>query len=217
MMRLATLLILFTFSSLFSCILCPAVSAAQAPALTSEEKEQEFKRLLDEGLDDFVNKKDYGKAIRAFQAALKLKPRDPTVKKALRMARKKAKEVPPPPAPPEEVASSSQTPVISSTAVIASTQTVPGPLVPAGDKTEVLPSSGAPESPGWLRIETQSEDSKNSDEISKLISDHYNKGLLAFMDEHYSKTIKEMEAVLKIDPNHAKAKKLLMRAYSMQE
>ena len=184
---------LFVLLLLFSCIPCPPSFGAE-PSYESEEQDLEFKRLLDEGLNYFVNEKDYAKAIECFEKALVVKPRDPTARKALRLARDSARNY--------------HCAVVPAS-VSQSTEPVQGSSVPPGDKQG--------KSSGWLHFESPSGESKNAGEKARLVSQHYNKGLLDFMNEKYSKTIKEMEAVLKLDPSHAKARKLLMRAYSLQE
>lgn len=195
-------LILVSFSSVTRAVDHAADPAGlpRGQAGKPEERDREFKKFLDEGLNRFVNEKDYVKAVESFENALKIKPRDPTARKAFRLAKDKADEIRAGSLPNESVSSSA----------------VKSPDKPAG-RLKFEPSGDAMLFSREKSIASPDHAPPGADEKTRLVSEHYNKGLLYFMDERYSKVIKEMEAVLKIDPKNAKARKLLMRAYSLWE
>src|SRR3989344_2061245 len=58
------------------------------------EKMQQFNFYLDQGLSAYINEQDFDIAIRNFEAALEIKPKDPTARKALRLAKEKAEKSP---------------------------------------------------------------------------------------------------------------------------
>ena len=159
-------------------------SAGRKPPLDPYANHREFDQLMDQGLQAFMNQKNYWVAAQKFEAAVKLMPKDITARKALRLARNKLKTLPPEPAP-----------VPVPVAVPELTEPVP----PVPEHVEPSPDTAAQE---------------NETVRHEHIDVHYNSGLVAFMEENYSKTIKEMEAILRLDPGHAKARKLLMKAYS---
>ncbi len=65
---------------------------------------------------------------------------------------------------------------------------------------------------GWVNFEESSESRDNQ----KIRADaHYQTGVRAFLAEDYALAAKQMEAVLKLDPSHAKARKVLMKTYSL--
>lgn len=157
------------------------------------EKERLFNRYLDQGLSYFINEQDTQKALESFEKALELFPRNPDARKAYRLAKRKLKSSAPRPATPPRVS----TPA-------ASAGIPPRPLEKEPQDPE--PKDKADESKEPL-----------SEEDLREIESRYRAGLLAFMEQNYPKTIKEMDRILKLAPNHARAKKLLLRAYTLQD
>lgn len=252
MNRSASLRLLFFLAALTAASQTGFVSGAgRKPPLAEEtqeyeEREQKFNFYLDQGLSAYINEQNYEIAIRNFEAALVLKPKDPTARKSLRLAREKAGNRPlkplirePAPAasvPQTQLAiepiltpgattdalsqSASETPAevksfteSISQPTLTSGTTAAAPAVPPAEKTIFTPVQATPP-PSLLEYPVKEDPKRAAREKERQIKNRYREGVMAYMIEDYSKAVKAMEAILEIDPGNAKARKLLMKAYS---
>lgn len=194
-----------------------------------EEKERKFNFYLDQGLSAYINEQNYELAIRNFEAALVFKPKDPTARKGLRLAREKTKSSAQSASPtPAEVRSSTEfvsQPTLTPGATTEAPSFIPAAAEPVAPSTAaaltvppaeipVFTPVQAPPPPSLIEYPVKEDPERAAREKEHRIKDRYREGVLSYMGEDYSKAVKAMESILELDPGNAKARKLLMKAYS---
>ncbi|OGR89633.1 MAG: hypothetical protein A3A86_04235 [Elusimicrobia bacterium RIFCSPLOWO2_01_FULL_60_11] len=117
-------------------------------------------------------------------------------------------------------------PVIVSTApAVISTFTVTSPGVepstptaaPAPDEKMIFTPVQAEPLPPLPQMPVKVDPERDAREKELKIKEHYQNGVVAYMGEDYSKAVEEMKTVLMLDPENAKARKLLMKAYTFSK
>ena len=169
------------------------LSAARKVMLDDLEKERQFNFYMDQGLSAYINEQNYEFAVRNFEAALAIKPKDINARKAKRLALEKSK-------------------IKSSIAKIPISSTFPvkGMLVP----TQIV-------SPAILisplqKIRMNQDRERTAIEKEKRIKKYYQAGVQDYMRENYSRAARKMKKILKLDSANAKAKKLLIKIHAFK-